>query len=90
MSTGDKISPGAELCTLAKFTVWLVTNTFVGFTSDVGNYGLKDQALAIQWVVDNIAVFHGDPSRITLVGQEAGSVTPKSLSLIVPSVSFLI
>jgi carboxylesterase type B len=40
-----------------------------GDTENPGNWGLKDQALAIQWVADNIEVFGGDPKRITLMGK---------------------
>ncbi|KAL3319517.1 hypothetical protein Ciccas_001814 [Cichlidogyrus casuarinus] len=44
-----------------------------GDFASMGNFGLLDQLMAIQWVKENIIWFRGDPDKITIMGDGVGA-----------------
>ena len=49
--------------------------------ASLGNYGLWDQIMAINWIRDNIASFGGDKESLTIFGQSGGSMSVGLLSI---------
>ncbi len=48
-------------------------------TSLTGNYGLKDQSTALDWLHAHIGAFGGDKDMITVFGQSAGAASVRAL-----------
>ena len=44
-----------------------------------GNYGLMDMIAGLQWIQKNIAVFGGDPHKVTIFGESAGGIAVSQL-----------
>ena len=49
-----------------------------------GNFGIKDQVMALKWVKANIAAFGGDPDNVTLFGEDSGAASA-SIHLMSPA-----
>ncbi|KAF9135435.1 hypothetical protein BGW39_002902 [Mortierella sp. 14UC] len=53
------------------------------YDGSVGNWGLLDQILGLEWVQDHISAFAGDRKRVTVMGESAGA-TSISLLMVIP------
>ncbi|GFO28692.1 carboxylic ester hydrolase [Plakobranchus ocellatus] len=80
---GERLA--AKGVVMVSFNYRLDALGFLSMENDLmpGNYGMLDQVAALKWVKDNIASFGGDPQRVTIFGESAGS-TSVSLLLLSP------
>jgi para-nitrobenzyl esterase len=94
-SGSDLLYDGAEL---AKEGIIVVTFNYrlgaAGFLASketfrlygtTGNWGILDQIKALEWVRNNIRAFGGDPDKVTVGGESAGSVSVSALLLSPPA-----
>ncbi|XP_037826916.1 venom carboxylesterase-6-like, partial [Lucilia sericata] len=75
--TGPEYIMDTEQVILVTFSYRLGALGFLstGDANIPGNFGLKDQLLAMKWVQNNIAAFGGDREKVTLFGQSVGGVS---------------
>lgn len=73
-STGEYFADEQDVV-LVTFNYRLSIFGFSGAPGIPQNVGLLDQRMAVEWIRENIASFGGDPSRIVLFGQSAGSAS---------------
>jgi para-nitrobenzyl esterase len=91
---GSGASPTYDGVALAKKGVVVVTTNYrlgvFGFLAHPeltaespqhasGNYAILDHVAALKWVQKNIAAFGGDPARVTIFGESAGSWSVNSV-----------
>jgi len=76
---GSSISKEGVICVTANYregVFGFFAHTDLTASSEYkgsGNYGFLDQVAAIKWVKENISAFGGNPDKITIVGESAGS-----------------
>lgn len=64
---------GSAILVMPQYRLGALGFLSTGDSAAPGNFGLKDQAMALQWVVDNIKAFGGNPQSITVAGQSTGA-----------------
>ena len=52
------------------------------YNGSVGNWGLLDQILGLEWIQEYIGAFGGDKEKVTVMGESAGAIAISLLMLI--------
>ena len=74
---GSRFARDGIVCVTINYRVGADGFLFCG--DDNANIGLLDQIAALTWVRDNIDMFGGDPSRVTVFGESAGAISIAAL-----------
>ena len=75
---GSRFARDGIVCVTINYRVGADGFLFCGDDDDA-NIGLLDQIAALNWVRNNIALFGGDPRRVTVFGESAGAISIATL-----------
>jgi para-nitrobenzyl esterase len=74
---GSRFARDGVVCVTINYRVG--PEGFLFLEDGTPNLGLLDQIAALDWVRDNIAVFGGDPTAVTIAGESAGAMSVGTL-----------
>jgi len=74
---GSRFARDGVVCITINYRVGAEGFLYLG--DGLSNLGLLDQIAALEWVQENIAVFGGDPSNVTIFGESAGAMSVATL-----------
>ncbi len=74
---GSRFARDGVVCVTINYRVG--AEGFLYLDDGVANLGLLDQIAALEWVHENIAVFGGDPGKVTIFGESAGAMSVATL-----------
>lgn len=72
---------GSALAAIGDVIVMTINSRLNVFGYLQSNEGLHDQLLALEWILTNAKMIHGDPNRITVFGHSTGAVNALLLAM---------